>query len=92
VSVVVLIFGSSVTREMPLPFFPLRGVLVSIDFLHWSGGSVRAYPPWRVIAALHVIEKLAAFAADGHAKSPRAGISHARLCNRNRLPFARGAV
>jgi hypothetical protein len=36
-----------------LPFFPLRGVLVSIDFLHWSGGSVRAYPPWRVIATLN---------------------------------------
>ena len=63
----VLIFGSSVTREMPLPFFPLRGVLVSIDVLHpWSGFCDRAGES----RPLESGGKLAAFARDGHGNLP----------------------
>src|ERR1700692_1569876 len=65
VSVEVLIFGSSVTREMPLPFFPLRGVLVSIDVLHPRSGFCDRAGESR---PLESAGKLAAIARDGHGK------------------------
>jgi hypothetical protein len=37
-----VIFGSSVTRETPFPFLPLRGVFVSIGFLHLCGRVIAA--------------------------------------------------